>query len=165
MKRCCHALADEQIALNLDSVSFLVAIANKFTIDLKRKWIDAAVNITRKTGRNASFKDLTQFVDEQAKIVNSTFGLNLFGSNSSRGDQPKRAKTVTLQMTTKTEYKTGQFSYPKPKCPFCSETHKLYKCEKFRGMAVTDRSQFVKKNKICERCLKSGHATKNCTLK
>ena len=165
MKRCCHALADEQIALNLDSVSFLVAIANKLTIDLKRKWIDAAVNITRKTGRNASFKDLTQFVDEQAKIANSTFGLNLFGSNSSRGDQPKRAKTVALQTTTKTENKTGQFSYPKPKCPFCSETHKLYKCEKFRGMAVTDRSQFVKKNKICERCLNSGHATKFCTLK
>ena len=45
MKRCCHALADDKVAPSLDSVSFLTNIANKFTIDLKRKWIKTAVKI------------------------------------------------------------------------------------------------------------------------
>ena len=37
MKRCCHALADDKVASSLDFVPFLTNIANKFTIDLKRK--------------------------------------------------------------------------------------------------------------------------------
>ena len=43
MKRCCHALADDKVASSLDSVQFLTNTANKFSIDLKRKWIKTAV--------------------------------------------------------------------------------------------------------------------------
>ena len=50
MKRCCHALADDKTASILDSVPFLTNIANKFTIDLKRKWIKTAVKITNTSG-------------------------------------------------------------------------------------------------------------------
>ena len=85
MKRCCHALADNQVALSLGSVSFLTAIANKITLDPKRKWVDVAVDITKRSGRNASFKDLALFVEIQAKVANSTFGLKLLDTSSSKG--------------------------------------------------------------------------------
>ena len=58
------------------SVPFLTNIANKFTIDLKRKWIKTAVKITNTSGYVASFKDLTLFVEKQPRIANSTFALN-----------------------------------------------------------------------------------------
>ena len=74
MKRCCDALADDQAALNLDSVSlFTDAIAKKFTLDLKRKWVDGAVDIRERSGRNALFKKLALFDKTRAKISNSTF--------------------------------------------------------------------------------------------
>ena len=56
-------------------------------------------------------------------------------------------------------------SYPKLKCPFTSKTHMLYKSGQLCGIAAANRSEFVKKNKVCERCLNSGHATKYCNLK
>ena len=86
MKRCCHALADNKVVSSLDSVTFLENIANKFTVDLKRKWIKTAVKITNTSGFVALFKDLTRFVEEQARIANSIFALKLFSSSSTKSD-------------------------------------------------------------------------------
>ena len=89
MKRCCHALADDKVASSLYSVPFFTNIANKFTINLKRKWIKTAVKITNTSGCVALFKDLTLLVEEQASIANSTFALKLFGLSSSKSDLPR----------------------------------------------------------------------------
>ena len=163
MKRCCHALADDRVASSLDSVPFLTAIASKFPLDLKRKWVDTAVKITEESGRNASFKDLALFVETQAKVSNSTFGLKLFGPSLSQSDPFKKTKAVTFQTTTKSESEVEK-SLPKPKCHCCSEMHKLYQCSKFRELPLSDRSQLVKKHKLCKRCLNPGHHAKSCTL-
>ena len=53
MKRCCYALADDTVASNLDSVQFLTALVSKFSLDLKRKWIDVLVKITEQFGHVA----------------------------------------------------------------------------------------------------------------
>ena len=56
LMKCCHTLADEQITINLDFGNFLVIIVNKFTINIKRNWIDAAVNISETTSCNCLLK-------------------------------------------------------------------------------------------------------------
>ena len=94
MKRPCHALADDRVASSLDYVPFLAAIANKFTLDLKRTWVEAAVRISEVSGRNASILDLALFVQTQVKVANSTFGLKLFGPILSRSEQSKKPKAV-----------------------------------------------------------------------
>ena len=51
------------------------------------------------------------------------------------------------------------------KCAFCeSQLHEIYKCDKFLGLAVKERVDFVKKNKLCFRCLRY-HLIKNCSSK
>ena len=135
MKRCCHALADDKAASSLDSVPFLTNIANKFTIDLKRKWIKTAVKITNMSGYVASFKDLTLFVEELARTAYSTFALKLFSSSSSKSDlrrssqsrngPSKATKAVIFQTFAKTESKVDYAcSTTKGQC--CAENHKLF---------------------------------------
>ena len=89
MKKCCYALADDNVASSLDSVGFLTSIASKFPLDLKRKWVDATVEISLASGRLATFKDLALFVEEQTRISNSVFGLKLFAQSSTKVDQSK----------------------------------------------------------------------------
>ena len=78
MKRSCYALANRSAASNLNSVQFLTAIVNKFPVELKRRWIEYSANIAEEKGSLASFKDLAKFVEHQAKLANSVFGLKLF---------------------------------------------------------------------------------------
>ena len=173
MKRCCHALADDKVASSLDSVLFFSNIANKFTIDLKRKWIKTAVKITNTSGYVASFKDLTLFVEEQARIANSTFALKLFSSSSSKSDLPRSSqsrnghseatKAVTFQTFAKTESKVD-YLYSTTKCQCYAENHKLFQCSKFRSLSINDRWQIVRKHKLCKRCLNPSHEAQNCPL-
>ena len=54
---------------------------------------------------------------------------------------------------------------PKPEqiCPLCKEGHKLSSCPEFRIMLVKDKFAFVKKKKLCTRCLIPGHIQNYCT--
>jgi hypothetical protein len=52
------------------------------------------------------------------------------------------------------------------KCKFCMNKNcaLLFKCEKFKNSPVEKRIQFVNENRLCFRCLKSGHGIKLCPL-
>uniref|UniRef100_A0A2A4IX21 Peptidase aspartic putative domain-containing protein n=1 Tax=Heliothis virescens TaxID=7102 RepID=A0A2A4IX21_HELVI len=41
------------------------------------------------------------------------------------------------------------------KCIFCSKLHDINKCDKFLTLSVNERWQFIKKNKVCHRCLEN----------
>ncbi|XP_028165136.1 uncharacterized protein LOC114356249 [Ostrinia furnacalis] len=48
-------------------------------------------------------------------------------------------------------------------CSFCKQTHDLSNCKDFMSLTVDDRWHFIKRNKICHRCLKRGfHIFKTC---
>ena len=123
------------------------------------KWVDVTVDIPERSGRNASFKDLAFFVEIHAKVANSTFGLKLFNTSSSKVKLPKGTKVVTLQTITKAESKTAKSSHSLTKCHCCSDLHKLYQCSKFCSMSVPDISQLVKRNNLSRCCLNLGHIT------
>ena len=49
------------------------------------------------------------------------------------------------------------------KCILCDKTgHELHKCRKFMEKEVSDRIKFVKAERLCFGCLKSGHQSKSC---
>ena len=81
LKRSSYALNDRRVATHLDSVHLLSALANKFPIDLKHKWVESSSRIFEESDRVACFLDLSDFVATQAKIANSVFGLKLFTSS------------------------------------------------------------------------------------
>ena len=51
---------------------------------------------------------------------------------------------------------------PSQNCNFCSGNHPIWKCEDFKEMSVDDRWTYAKENRLCYRCLGSGHRGANC---
>ena len=160
MKRCRSAMADETVTSGLDSVQFLTTIASKFSLDLKRKWVERSTKITDQTGRIASFVNLADFVEEQALVANSVFGLKLFNQTPLKYEQSKGTKISTFQTAT-------NLSKAKScdKCLCCSGLHKIYQCREFREMSLASKWQIVRKYRLCKLCLNPGHFAHQCTLK
>ena len=156
VKKSCFALGNENVSSSLDSVQFLTALATKLPLDLKRKWVENTVQISERYGRIASFEDFAVFVEEQARVANSVFGLKLFQS-SSRNDvssKPKASAFHTVVNKTRIDVK----------CQCCSEPHYVYQCRKLRSLSVEERWSIVKKQGLCKLCLHSGHFAARCTL-
>lgn len=56
-----------------------------------------------------------------------------------------------------------QSSSPTPHCLYCRETtHKIYTCNQFRNLPITEKRKFVVSNRLCFNCLGSKHAVNNC---
>lgn len=49
-----------------------------------------------------------------------------------------------------------------PKCPVCSYVHKLYSCDKFKKMNVSDRKDVVLNAKLYFNCLSAKHRARLC---
>ena len=47
-------------------------------------------------------------------------------------------------------------------CPMCKGAHYLNKCNGFRGLSVSERTEFVKNRGLCLNCFHSGHVAKTC---
>jgi len=52
----------------------------------------------------------------------------------------------------------------RPTCPMCSQQHSLFSCEAFKNTNVQNRLHFVKRNRLCYNCLRSGHRSNACNL-
>nr|XP_015839902.1 PREDICTED: uncharacterized protein LOC107398868 [Tribolium castaneum] len=47
-------------------------------------------------------------------------------------------------------------------CHLCSEFHRVYNCPQFRKMSVSERTNEVKRPKLCLNCFGSNHMATNC---
>ena len=160
MRRSCYALADRSAASNLNSVQFLTAIVNKFPVELKRRWIEYSANIAEEKGSLASFKDLDKFVEHQAKLANSVFGLKLFPIKVETSFS--KIKTTSLSSATGSSFVSKQSK--SVKCVCCLENHLVYRCPEFRRFSINEKWQFVKKYNLCRLCLNPGHLGSSCTF-
>ena len=50
----------------------IIGVVNKLPINLKRAWVEYAVQIEQQTGERARFLGLSKFVTEKSRIANST---------------------------------------------------------------------------------------------
>ena len=58
---------------------------------------------------------------------------------------------------------TGKYAVDsRPICKFCDGTHELEKCFKFRDKRYAQRKDFVRKQNLCENCLKPNHIARRC---
>ena len=51
------------------------------------------------------------------------------------------------------------------KCWFCSDDHKLGSCEQFLSKPLSEKNQFVEKEKLCWNCLAKGNILTLCPTK
>ncbi|CAK9796141.1 hypothetical protein ANTPLA_LOCUS663 [Anthophora plagiata] len=54
---------------------------------------------------------------------------------------------------------------PLRNCVLCKDkTHTIHRCEEFYALSVGERINAARKEKLCSKCLRTGHSTQECTL-
>lgn len=95
------------------------------------------------TGRHQQvpLADLLDFLETKAMEVQPLQGDRLrqmFGGHSEKKGREKPRKILHAAVT---------------KCPNCNDDHPLYKCQKLLALKAKDRTEVVKKLKLCFKCL------------
>lgn len=50
-------------------------------------------------------------------------------------------------------------------CPACGAGHPLFRCEKFKGLSIEEKTQVTQTSQSCFNCLQTGHRVKACIRK
>lgn len=106
-----------------------------------------------KRKQQVPLKDLLEFLEIRALEMQPAQGERLkqnFSNNMERKkkDQPRRIMHVT-------NYNI---------CPNCSKEHPIYMCQKLRELSAKERTETIRRLKLCFRCLKS-HGPDQCRFK
>ena len=110
----------------------------------------------------------TQPQQPTPNMVNCCKSLKINGQLSSRFDAHldllEQLPGAFAQARKRQESKVSlpQTSRPRANGGICkNEQHPLWKCEKFKGMQVSSRRDYVKENNVCFNCLREGHKVTN----
>ncbi|XP_061154114.1 uncharacterized protein LOC133167369 [Syngnathus typhle] len=128
-------------------------------------WLTARWNrrVTRMEKENETFPSFDQFVGfvtEEADIAcNPITSLHALKSVDGGKEKPQKTRSVGAKvLASSSEEKTDAKG-----CVFCEKSnHGLQTCRRFLKETTAERVKFVKTNKLCFGCLKSGHQSKNC---
>ena len=174
-KRCQTSLVSNNDLAALNSVNFLSALVQKLPNHVQRNWLTKALEIEQRHCRLALFGDFVEFVVDQLTKANSTFSRALFSTTHLRGKEnpkhnignvfatmaPTRGKSTSGAIQKSTEVKHTKVD----KCACCAGKHAVAECTEFRKKSYEERKLFVIDEKLCWRCLRSGHVVKNCRSK
>lgn len=101
------------------------------------------------------YDDTLEFLRERCKVLEKIQPIvkQVFKSQKPvRNVQDVKGKTSTLVATP-------------DKCPQCSESHELWRCDSFKNAVLSDKYNVLRRLGACFNCLQKGHRTINCTSK
>lgn len=102
--------------------------------------------------------DLLLFLERKSQALEN---MTPSSSRSNHDDGRTGDSKVNQQKGTK---QSGSYVVVKgQKCPFCSNSHPLFKCDAFLATEVKVRRDCVTSNKLCFNCLHPSHAVNKCT--
>ena len=145
----------------LRSPELFNALVTKLPLILRTRWLDYAfmheTNEFTKIEMFANF--LMREVDLQTK-----FGAFVEPSTSSYDTRRFRDKVNMISNCESDSSKSLTKNISS--CLYCQQNHNLSQCDNFRTLTVDDRWQWIKKEKVCYRCLKrSKHNFRTCKVK
>ena len=75
-------------------------------------------------------------------------------------DKQKDFKSFSQRQSTENQvYSSVSYSTA---CEYCNKDHRLYACPSYQNLPVNEKSIFVKRQKLCFNCLKTGHTLSAC---
>jgi len=105
-------------------------------------------------------KDLPTYEQIESFLAKRIFAFEAGAHNSvAASDKPNRTKGPH------TNSKVLLAKAPEGKafkCPICSASHKIYRCEKFSNMSSADKKKSVLRLRLCFNCLNYGHQVEAC---
>ena len=131
---------------------------------LRVKWTDLAGGILE-SGSCPKFKDLVKFVNSRAKLVNNEFGNDMNRGKPARPFEKRVTKGISSfstgassqQFSPKNEQSQGPKKYS-----VCSNQHGVWRFDVFKYLDYDAKRKCVQENGLCNKCLDTGHISKNC---
>jgi len=103
---------------------------------------------------------MLSFIEETADRANSLFGKVLAEPS------PKKDKQQTPRSSARNVFSSQSLQVEtKTTCVSCGANHALWECDTFRNLTVKDRWYVVKAKRLCFKCLKSNHVSRDCTFR
>ena len=182
MRNCCLNSVQLNYRADINSMDTLGKVVKRLPPHLQAKWADKSSRIGMDFEPELSH--LTEFVEKRAAVANTTFG-KLVGSRPD-GDKdykskPGKVKASDISKVRATTLATLVDENPSTEkitlkgksfdansgsstrqeshtvCLFCDRNHDLERCFKSRDKSFKDRMDFVRKQKLCDNCLKRNH--------
>jgi hypothetical protein len=158
---CSHYLENMSYNNQLQSPKEILNIIMKLPYKMRDQWRRKCFNLS-KSGLNASFNLLVDFVREEAQLLRQPLFGNI-ADNSRPENKKDKGKSKVLFTETKPEDAPTQFD---KKCDYCKKTnHCITTCKFFEVKTQSEKSQWIKKLGLCFSCLKRNHMSKDCNRK
>ena len=157
---CFHYLDNMTIRNQLQSPKEIQAIVNKLPYKMRDRWRRKCHNLVTCHG-GVYFKHLVDFVAEESSVLNQPLygNINDNPATSKKVDKPKR-KILTVQSQKSTE--SSKTDSSKGLCDYCNQQHHVSSCHSLSKLNSNDKSNFIKKERLCFGCLNKGHMSKTC---
>ena len=165
MQNCSIALNHLAYRSDLDALQTLESIVRCLPVELQSYWAIEADRIG-KLNREATFDELTDFINTHSRIANSRFGqLVREGSRTSRGTTNTGhggSSNSQRPAPWANTYTISQDAPRQTRCKLCPGSHLLVDCDVFLKMNVSDRWTAAKRTGSCFTCLADSHRAAMC---
>ncbi|XP_003381917.1 putative integrase core domain protein, partial [Trichinella spiralis] len=148
--------------------AFLPLLAEKFPEEIRLAW---DVHVQSASGTKGDLPEFLNFAQVRAAAKRAA-AASSGGRGLVKQDDPKQQDPgpgcQERQRTRQTEKRAARgattvlHAAVNSSCPICKGDHDIASCEEFLQADVHMRSRMVARNKLCFRCLQSGHRVKAC---
>ena len=154
IEECHTTLGHMNYFADLNCFENICKVAKRLPSGLQNRWLRKVAAIERQRNK-PTFKDLMEFVKEEAQVVSSCYASAANWKSSNW--RPSKIGTVPKVNTHSTIV-----SHNKERCPFCWEKHVLWDCPVFARKGLNVRLQFMRQKRLCDNCAKQGHISRFC---
>jgi hypothetical protein len=163
---CSNTLKEIGYLSKLENPDGMRKIIDRLPFSLKAKWREVVDGIMQRECRDATVKDISDFIEARARVANHP----IFGKISSDGRRNNSPNPRKQPFSVKNYATFGEQIPPTTfnknvKCPSCDKNHWLSQCDTFKRMKVDDRYKFVRAKGLCVNCLVPGHFVRDCPKK
>ncbi|XP_039869513.1 uncharacterized protein LOC120722563 [Simochromis diagramma] len=175
LRGCCNAMEDLSYMQELDMPANMLAITKKLPYRQRDKWRTAVCDFHEKCNRQATFKDLVEFLEKQVKIASDpVFGdikdicttnrdtRKLKSQTHTRFKESYFATSVMASEKENNKVKEKERTAQMRSCLFCKGEHTLENCQELERKTQKDKITFLKENGVCFGCLCKGHISRDC---
>lgn len=133
------------------------------TIFLLGKKIDFATRKAFESERDLTvlptIEEFKEFLEKKCLILE-----NLTGQEAPSTQKPLAFGNKGYKRTSLHTQSNSNNSNVPPPCSYCKDSkHRIYVCQKFKGLSDADKQKFVQSQKLCYNCLGANHNITSCT--
>lgn len=133
---------------------------------MQDRWRRLVDDISENEFRGASFRDLVDLVNKEARILsNPLYGKQVMGPQIRKTDDKGKPSGHQKQVSAKVHLNVTDKVQNQLKCFFCNENHHQDECKTLMKTPENERRDFIMKRGLCFKCLRSGHRYKECRKK